>query len=142
MKLSTRGEYAMKAMHYLAMNHGRVVRLQEIAEAEFIPLKYLEQILLILKNTGLVASKRGLKGGYYLAKEPEDITFGAVIRTVDGPLAPISCASQTAYERCPQERGCDIRNVWLDIREAIANILDNKNFGEFRKEKKYHRIIV
>src|SRR3972149_7201262 len=142
MKLSTRGEYAMKAMHYLAMNHGRVVRLREIAEAEFIPLKYLEQILLILKNTGLVASKRGLNGGYYLAKEPEDITFGAVIRTVDGPLAAMSCASQTAYERCPQERGCDIRNVWLDIREAIANILDNKNFGEFRKEVKYQRTVV
>jgi len=142
MKLSTRGEYAVKAVHYLAMNHGRVVRIQEIAEAEFIPVKYLEQILLILKNTGLVSSKRGLKGGYYLAKEPEDITFGAVIRTVDGPLAPISCASQTAYERCPQERGCDIRNVWLDIREAIANILDNKNFGEFRKEVKYQRTVV
>lgn len=138
-----KGEYAMKAMHYLSLQDSGVARIHEIAETEMIPIKYLEQILLVLKNSGLVASKRGLKGGYYLAKKPEEITFGQVIRAVDGPLAPISCASQTAYERCPQEKGCDIRSVWLDVRQAISDILDKKNFGEFKKRgKAYQRLVL
>lgn len=129
MKLSKRGEYGLKAMIYLASVHAEVDRIpiKEIATVQRIPTKYLEQILLNLKNAGFLQSKAGVGGGYYLAKSPSEITLGSIVRLLDGPLAPIRCVSQTAYEPCPtclNEATCGLRLVMKDVRNAIANILD------------------
>jgi len=129
MKLSKRGEYGLRAMIDLAAwNSGsEVVQIKEIAEREHIPPKFLEQILLALKNAGLLQSKMGVGGGYYLAKPSDQITLGHIVRVLDGPLAPIRCVSQMAYEACgcPDEQTCGLRLVMLDVRKAIAEILDH-----------------
>ena len=103
-----------------------VMQIKEIAAREQIPVKFLEQILLTLKNAGVVKSRMGSGGGYYLGKPANQITLGQVVRILDGPLAPITCVSQTAYEKCacPDEETCGLRLVMMDVRNAIANILD------------------
>lgn len=127
MKLSKRGEYGLRAMVDLASRPpGMVVPIKEIAQREQIPVKFLEQILLTLRNAGLLRSRTGLGGGYVLAKAPAEITLGQIIRILDGPLAPIRCVSQTAYEKCacPDEKTCGLRLVMFDVRNAISEILD------------------
>lgn len=135
MRLSSRGEYATKAVLQLALTHPEVVTIHQIAKAQDIPVKYLEQILLRLKNSGLVRSKRGIKGGYYLARSPEAIAIGEVVRTMDGPLAPISCVSKTAYEKCPKEEDCTVRDIWIEVRDAIAGVLDRKTFADLARDE-------
>ncbi len=133
MRLSKRGEYGLRALIDLAgelppqANGHTVVQIKDIAERQQIPLKFLEQILLTLKNTGIVHSRQGIGGGYYLAKPANDIFIGQIVRALDGPLAPIRCASQTAYEPCdcPDIQTCGLRMVMLDVRNAIAEILDH-----------------
>jgi Rrf2 family protein len=106
--------------------------LKEIAERAHVPAKFLEQIMLNLKNAGLLHSKMGVGGGYYLAKPTREITLGQIIRVLDGPLAPIGCVSQMAYEKCgcPDEESCGLRLVMLDVRNAIAAILDNTSLAD------------
>jgi Rrf2 family protein len=136
MKLSKRGEYGLRAMIDLANWHSEaengVVQIKEIAKREQIPAKFLEQILLTLKNAGLLNSKMGLGGGYYLARPSNEITFGNIIRVLDGPLAPVRCVSQMAYEHCgcPDERTCGLRLIMLDVRNALADILDNTTLAD------------
>lgn len=132
MKISAKGDYATRAVLDLAINYkeGEVSRIQTIAKRQNIPVKYLENILLLLNRAGVVRSRRGNQGGYYLARPPESITVGEVIRIVDGPLAPISCASTTAYEVCPEESACGLRSVWLEARDALAKVLDNTSFAD------------
>ena len=131
MRLSKRGEYGLRAMIILAdvqKNYpAGMIQIKEISAREEIPAKFLEQILLALKNAGLVNSKMGVGGGYYLARPTKEITLGQIVRTLDGPLAPIRCVSQMAYEPCgcPDEETCGLRMVMGDVRNAIANILDN-----------------
>jgi Rrf2 family protein len=133
MKLSKRGEYGLKALIELAASDSDdVIRIRELAEREQIPIKFLEQILLSLKNAGLLQSRRGANGGYYLARPPEEITLGQIVRTLDGPLAPIRCVSQMAYERCvcDDESSCGLRLVMLDVRNAISDILDETTLAQ------------
>jgi Rrf2 family protein len=134
MKLSKRGEYGLRAMIDLASwNHNTtVIQIREIAEREQIPSKFLEQILLALKNAGLLQSKMGVGGGYYLAKPADQITLGQIIRILDGPLAPIRCVSHMAYEPCgcPDEETCGLRMVMADVRNAIAGILDKTTLAD------------
>lgn len=136
MQLSKRGEYGLRAMIQLAhLNTDgslRVMQINEIAILEKIPVKFLEQILLTLKNSGLLQSKRGVTGGYYLAKHPSQIMLGQIVRILDGPLAPIRCVSQMAYEPCgcPDEKSCGLRMVMGDVRNAIAGILDNTSLAD------------
>jgi len=136
MRLSKRGEYGLRAMINLADAQKNspdvMVQIKDISAQEKIPTKYLEQILLALKNAGLLNSKMGIGGGYYLAKEPEQINLGQVIRVLDGPLAPIRCVSHMAYESCgcPDERTCGLRMVMGDVRDAIANILENTSLAD------------
>src|SRR5512142_604919 len=129
MKLSKRGEYGIKALIELACGDSEpnILQIREIAEREKIPLKFLEQILLTLKNAGILHSRLGMSGGYYLARPADEITLGQIVRTLDGTLAPIRCVSKIAYERCvcPDEETCGLRLVMLDVRNAIANILDH-----------------
>ena len=109
-----------------------VVQIKEIAEREQIPSKFLEQILLTLKNAGLLHSKMGVGGGYYLARPPKEISLGHIVRILDGPLAPLRCVSQMAYEPCgcPDEQTCGLRLVMLDVRNAIAELLDNTSLAD------------
>lgn len=134
MKLSKRGEYGLRAMIDLAdwMSESEVIQIKDIAAREQIPVKFLEQILLTLKNAGLLQSKMGAAGGYYLARPPEEITLGQIVRVLDGPLAPIRCVSQMAYEPCgcPDEQTCGLRIIMLDVRNAITDILDNTTLAD------------
>lgn len=128
MKLSVRGEYALRAMLVLGLNYDRdVVRIQTISEQQNIPKRFLEQILTDLKTLGVVESRRGATGGYRLARPPEFVTLAAVIRHIEGPLAPVSCVSERFYEKCscPDEGKCAIRSVMKEVREAIVKILEN-----------------
>ena len=136
MRLSKRGEYGLRAMIHLAnaqkLHPDEMVQIKAISEQEKIPAKYLEQILLALKNAGLMNSRMGIGGGYYLARPPEQITLGQIIRVLDGPLAPIRCVSQMAYEPCgcPDERTCGLRMVMGDVRDAITRILDGTTLAD------------
>ena len=141
MRLSKRGEYGLRAMIDLTTqlyagdgsNSGAtVVQIRDIAERQRIPAKFLEQILLTLKNNGLLHSRMGIGGGYYLARPPKEITLGHIFRVLDGPLAPIGCVSQMAYEPCgcPDERTCGLRLVMLDVRNAISDILDRTTLAD------------
>jgi len=140
MRLSKRGEYGLRAMMRLAEMHQpadepALTQIKDLSEMENIPQKYLEQILLALKNTGLLNSKKGKLGGYYLAKEPDEINLGQIVRVLDGPLAPIRCVSQMAYEPCDclDEDTCGLRMIMLDVRNAIADILDNTTLEDMRQ---------
>jgi len=135
MKLSKKGEYALRALIDLgiAAQVGRaLVQVTELAESEQLPIKFLEQILQVLKDAGLVASQRGKFGGYRLARPAGKIAIGQVVRLIDGPLAPIGCVSQTAYEKCscPDETHCGLRMLMLDVRNAIAGILDRHSLAD------------
>lgn len=141
MRLSKRGEYGLRAMIVLAepveKNAMPVVQIKEIAQREQISAKFLEQILLTLKNAGLLHSKMGVGGGYCLARSPSEITLGQIFRVLDGPVAPIKCVSQTAYEPCGylDEQTCGLRLVMGDVRNAIADILDNTSLADVTSRK-------
>jgi len=135
MKISKRGEYALRALIDIgiAKELGRdLVQINELATQERLPVKFLEQILTQLKQAGYVDSKRGKYGGYHLKMPPDRISFGSVIRLIDGPLAPIACVSQTAYEpcTCPDEDHCGLHMLMLDVRNSIANILDRYTLAD------------
>ena len=135
MKLSKRGEYALRALidFGIAYELGRpLLKIGELVAKERLPVKFLEQILTQLRGAGYIETKRGKAGGYFLAKPPKEISLGQVIRLIDGPLAPISCVSVTAYERCtcPDEAHCGLRMLMLDVRNAIARILDRYVLGD------------
>jgi Rrf2 family protein len=129
MKLSKRGEYALRTLINLgiAAKVGRsLLPVTELAKAEDLPVKFLEQVMQQLREAGYVESVRGKHGGYRLAKPAVQIAIGQIVRLIDGPLAPIGCVSQTAYEpcNCPDEAHCGLRMLMLDVRNAIAAILD------------------
>jgi Rrf2 family protein len=133
MKLSLRGEYALRALVVLGLNYGHeVVRIQTISAQQNIPKRFLEQILNDLKSAGVVESRRGVAGGYRLSKSPEQITLALVIRHIEGPLAPVRCVSENFYSKCscPNEDKCGIRSVMKDVREAIVAILEKVTVAE------------
>jgi Rrf2 family protein len=109
-----------------------MLQISQIADKENIPVKFLEAILVELKAAGYLDSKRGLRGGYFLKKPMDTIKIGDVIRRIEGPLAPIPCVSVSAYERCscPDEEHCGLRMLMLDVRNAIAGILDQYSLGQ------------
>ena len=133
MRLSLRGEYALRAMLVLGLNYGQpVVRIQTISDQQNIPKRFLEQILNDLKSGGLVQSKRGMAGGYRLARSPEQITVASIVRHIEGALAPVSCVSEKFYEKCscPDESRCAIRSVMKEVREAIVSIAERVTVAE------------
>jgi Rrf2 family protein len=134
-KLSKRGEYALRALIDLGIASELgwpMLQISELASKEKLPIKFLEQIFTQLKSAGYVASRRGKFGGYSLARAMSQIKFGAVIRLIDGPLAPIRCVSQTSYERCscPDEIHCGLRMLMFDVRNAISTILDRYTLAD------------
>ena len=134
--LSSKGKYGIKALLHLAEHEGAgAMLIADIAAQNKIPKKFLDAILLELKNAGFLHSKKGRGGGYTLAKPAERILIGDVIRTLDGPLAPIPCASRTAYRRCDDCKdvsGCRIRALMLDVRDAVAGILDRTSLADLK----------
>lgn len=146
MKLSTRGDYAVRALLELATEAQAegYMPLSTLAERTGIPPKYLEQILMRLRTRRVLSGKRGAHGGYALARPAAEITVGEVVRAMDGPLAPSPCASLTAHAacptyRCPSEESCVMRGLWLDVREAIAGILDHTTFGDLAAREREER---
>jgi Rrf2 family transcriptional regulator, cysteine metabolism repressor len=133
MKLSLRGEYALRAMLVLGLNYEQpVVRIQTISDQQNIPKRFLEQILNDLKSGGFVQSRRGVAGGYRLARRPEQINVASIVRHVEGALAPVSCVSEKFYEKCscPDESRCAIRSVMKEVREAIVSIAERVTVAE------------
>lgn len=132
--LSKKTQYTLRAMYALARRYGEgPVLIATLAEQESIPKKFLEQILLKLKNDGFVVSKKGKGGGYSLADMPEKFMVGQIIRMVDGPLAPLPCASETAYRKCDEcvdDRFCETRIIMREVRDAMATILDKTTLAE------------
>jgi Rrf2 family protein len=131
MRLSTKGEYASRAMLELSLRYGQgALHVREISQAQMIPRRFLEQILLLLKRAGYLKSRKGHNGGFVLAKPPEAITVAEVIRVMDGPLAPIDCVSVMAHEPCPMEATCGLRWLWKDVRDAVAGMLERTTFAD------------
>jgi len=131
MRLSTKGEYASRAMLELTLHHpDSPLHIRNISAAQDIPERFLEQILLLLKRAGYLRSKKGPNGGYFLAKPPSEIKVAEIIRVMDGPLAPIDCVSVTAHEVCPRENFCGLRWLWKECRDALAEILERTTFAD------------
>ena len=134
--LTKKAKYGLKAMLDLAgLEPGKSTFVADVAERNAIPKKFLDAILGELRNAGLLTSKKGKAGGYMLARPAEQITIGMIIRTLDGPLAPISCASRSAYvpcDDCKDVRACQIRLMMTDVRDAISRILDEHSLAEMR----------
>ena len=126
--ISKKTKYGLQALIALSRKYGEgPILIATLAHDEDIPLKFLELILLDLKNSGIVESKKGRGGGYLLGRPPDSITVGSVIRVMEGPLAPIPCASETAYKPCPECKNveeCGTRIVMREVRDAMAEILD------------------
>ena len=135
MNLSKRGEYALRALIDLGIASELgwpMLQISELAAKEKLPIKFLEQIFMQLKAARYVKSRRGKFGGYSLARPMSRIKFGAVIRLIDGPLAPIRCVSRSSYERCscPDEIHCGLRMLMLDVRNAISTVLDRFSLAD------------
>jgi Rrf2 family protein len=138
--INKKTKYALQAMIILAQEYDRgPVLIADLAERGRMPRKFLELILLSLRNSGLLQSRKGKGGGYLLGRPPDRITMGEVIRIVEGPLAPVPCVSKIAYRRCDEcrdERTCGIRLVMQEVRDGIANILDGTTFADVLKRVK------
>lgn len=133
--LTKKGKYGIKALVHLAqLPQGKLAFVADVASTNNIPKKFLDAILAELRNAGFVQSRKGKDGGYRLARPAEDIMVGHVVRVLDGPLAPISCASRTRYEPCDDcdEATCQVRHMMLEVRQAIADVLDHRSLAALR----------
>ena len=132
--LSKRAKYGLRALVYLARRQGEgPIQIRDISETLNIPRKFLEAILLDLRNEGLLRSRKGKEGGYLMERSPDTVTIGKVIRFIDGPLAAVPCVSQTAYSRCDDcldEKTCVVRYIMKEVRDATAKILDETTLEE------------
>jgi len=134
MKVTYKGDYALKAVLDLAINYDKeLVTSHDMAKRIDTPIKFLEQILLDLKKGGFIESRRGKIGGYLLAKPPEQITVGEIIRFVEGPTEPISCARE-GYSECADIYKCVFRKIWQDVSRETSNIIDNITFEQLASQ--------
>jgi Rrf2 family protein len=148
--LSHKSKYALKAVLVLSQEYGSgPLLIAEIANREHIPKRFLELILLELKNHGVLRSKKGKGGGYMLSQPPDLVSVGFVLRMLEGPLAPLRCVSKTAYEKCAEchdEETCGIRLLMKEVRDATATILDSTTFADLlsrsRKARKGERVLT
>ncbi len=132
MRISAKGEYAAKAVLFLSLRYPSVVTIHEVAEGHHIPLKYLEQILLALKRSGLLESRRGVHGGYTLARSPDQISVGEVLSAVDGDFSETTClrAGEDGPYTCPERESCGLRGLWKELKRNVDSILFETSFGE------------
>ncbi len=141
MRLSTKGEYASRAMLELSLHYEeKPLHIRDISKAQDIPQRFLEQILLQLKRAGYLRSHKGPRGGYFLSKPPSQINVAEVIRVMDGPLAPIDCVSVTAHEICPHEAHCGLKGLWKEVRDAVAQIMEKATFQELAEKTRAARV--
>ena len=125
MRLSTRGQYGVRAMVHLALNYDKgATSLREISEKEGISYQYLEQIFMDLRRGSLIKSIRGAKGGYVLVDSPEKVTVGDIIRLLEGPIAPVDCVREGEDDNCEHADRCVSQNVWKKLRDRITEVLD------------------
>lgn len=134
MKITYKGDYALKAILELSVRYmddkESVMSIQELAGLGDMPTKFLEQILLTLKKGGFVKSRRGINGGFCLAKKPGEITVGSVVRFIEGPVEPIACIEEECYKGCKDTDKCIFRDVWRDVNHAISAVIDTLTFEE------------
>jgi len=132
--LTAKGKYSLKALAHLAtLAPGATAQASDIAEANNIPKKFLDAILGELRNAGIVYSRKGPGGGYRLARAPHEIKIGHVIRTIDGPLAPLACASRTAYQACDDckdVKACAVRRMMAQVRDSISEVLNRASIAD------------
>jgi Rrf2 family protein len=137
-RITYRGDYALKAVLDLALNEGRVVTIHELARRADIPIKFLEQVLLDLKRGGFVESRRGKIGGYLLSKPAAKIKLGEVARFIDGPIEPITCVEKN-YSGCTDIYKCVFRAIWVEVALATSNIIDNVSFEDLANQVRSHK---
>jgi len=124
MRISTKGDYATRALQDLALHYDQgPIAIERVAARQGLPVRYLEQLLLTLKRAGFLLSKRGVNGGYSLAKPPARITLGEILRTVDGPIEAIYCVDQP--QECARGSDCVLRDVWSEVGRAVSAIVDH-----------------
>lgn len=135
--LSKKTKYGLKALTYIARKKCNLpVLISEIAISENISQKFLESILLTLRKTGFLGSKKGKGGGYYLIRDPKDITMASIIRVLEGPIAMVPCVSLNFYEKCddcPDEDKCAVHSVMIEVRDSTLKVLENKSLADFIK---------
>ncbi len=140
MRISTKGDYATRAMQDLALHYDQgPIQIEDIARRQHLPVRYLEQILLSLKRAGFLESKRGVSGGYYLAKHPREITVGAIVRAMEGPVIPIFCVGSGKREICIEEPHCSLRDIWAEVRDAMVKIVDHTTLEELCRQIRVKR---
>ena len=132
--LSKKTKYGIKALTHLAkQERNKPVLISTISKEENIPQKFLESILLTLRKSGFLSSKKGKAGGYYLLKDPKDIKMAAVMRILEGPIAMVPCVSLNFYEKCedcPDENACTVHNLMLEVRDSTLNIFNNRSLAD------------
>ncbi len=133
MKITYKGDYALKAILDLALNYGKLVTIHELAARADIPIKFLEQVLLDLKKGGFVESRRGKVGGYLLARPTSQIKLGEVIRFIDGPIEPIACVEK-GYSGCDNACRCVLRKVWQKVAASISDVVDTVTFEDLANQ--------
>ena len=144
MRLSTKGRYGVRAMFDLAMHSGEgAIALKSVAQREHISEKYLEHLFASLKKAGLIHSIRGAQGGYRLARSPEDITLGDIIRVLEGPIAPTECVvDDVGKEQCDRSSECIMRSVWCRVKDEINDTLDSYTLAQICEEQQIGRAHV
>lgn len=143
--LSNKAKYGLKALIYIAKNRERPMQSAEIAESNNIPKKFLDAILLEITNDGILVSKKGRGGGYRLAYPPERISVGRVIRILDGPITSLPCVSQTGLHSCHDcvgQQPCRVRDLMLDVRDAVVKILDKRILADLMVESGRPPLVV
>ncbi|MBI3625958.1 MAG: Rrf2 family transcriptional regulator [Candidatus Rokubacteria bacterium] len=139
MRISAKGEYAVKAMLDLALHYGKgLIPIQDIAERQAIPQRYLEQVLLLLKRAGFLQSKRGSAGGYHLMRPPQEISVGAVLRAMEGSLEQAG-AGRRPGKRSASDHGSDLEELWGEISAAVSGVVDHISFGDLCRRAEQRR---
>jgi Rrf2 family protein len=144
MKITYKGDYALKAIFHLAKRYetGGVVPISEIAVANDIPRKFLEQIMLILKGAGLVDSRRGVGGGFFLRVPPDEILLGEVLRLIEGDIEPIACAKTPPEPCCAEIGACVFREIWVEVTAAVSAIVDHLTFADILRRQQEMRVLA
>lgn len=134
MRISTKGEYGIRAMLDLALHYGKgPIPLKSVAERQKISTHYLEQLMATLRKAGLVESVRGAQGGYKLAKPPEAMVVGEIIRALEGPISPMPCVDEDEGKNCKQGDGCVTRELWKKLRDSMVDVLDSVTLEDLRR---------
>jgi len=145
MRISKKAEYALRALFVIARSpRGHLHQIQDLSRTENIPVKFLEQILLSLKNAAILTSRRGVGGGYMLQRDASEISLGEVIRLMDGPLAPVPCASPRPLESCtcPDPAICPLRNVMSNVRNQLSDLLDHLSLEAALRQAGGHDVLA